>query len=139
MHNHPLWTALALAGTEGLNHLQTLEGFCLTLNGAILIGSSTKFVGKMVEVEFFQHVLDCLRTHHGDELIGVIVGKKFVVGVKIVHYIVVLFLRQQLAIDDVLFGILGSTRLNDDIAFVVDNGIQLFGRETQEIANLVRQ
>ena len=119
--------------------MQTLESLGLALNGTVLVGSGTQFVGKMVEVNVFEHVLNRLSTHHCNKLIGVVVWKKLVIWIEVVNHIIVIFLRKELTIEDVLFSILGCTSLNDDVTLIIDDCIQFLGGKTQQITNFVRQ
>ena len=139
MHDHPLWLALSLTCTEGFHHLQTLECLCLTLNRTILVGCCTQLVGKVVEVNALEHVLNRLSTHHGDELVRIFVREQLVVGVEVVDDVVVLFFREEFTIEDVLVGILSNTCLNDDVTLVVDDSVEFLSWETKKITNLVRQ
>ncbi len=93
----------------------------------------------MVEVDAFEHILDCLCTHHGDELLRVIVRKLLILFWKAVNNVPILFLREKFVVENVLLSIFSSTCLNNDVAFVVDYGIELLGWQTQEVANLVRK
>ena len=93
----------------------------------------------MVKVNALEHILNRLSTHQSDELVGILIRKQFVVGVKIVDDVVILLFRKQLTIHDVLLSIFSSTCLDNDVALIVDDSIKLLGGKTEKITNLVGQ
>ena len=139
VHHHPLRLVLSTRRTECFNHLQTLESLLLALLRTFLTCLSTKLISKVVEVDALEHVLDCLSTHHSDELLWVIVWKLLVFFWQAIYHVPILFLRKELVVENVLLCILSCTSLDDDIALVVDNSIQFLGWQTKEVANLVRK
>ena len=149
LHNHPFRTIDTLLNTcaECLNNLQALQGFVLALHRRIAVGTVAQFIRQRVKVETNQQFVYGLGTHLGYKLVGVAVVKQVVVLRKlVVDNVVILILRQQVVHvgtqNIVAIGILATsqhTRLNDDITFVIDNGIQLLCRKSEQIAYFVRQ
>ncbi len=82
IHDHPLGTIVHAAGThgtlgfaEGLDDVQAFQGFLLAGHGCFARSLGTKVIGKLVEVELAQELVESLGAHAGDELVGVVVGK----------------------------------------------------------------
>ena len=90
LHNHPLRTVLvavlAAAVTEGLNHLQALQSLCLALYGCLGAGLVAQLVRESVEVQVSQKLIDSLGTHLGDELVGIAVLEKVIIGIQTIIY-----------------------------------------------------
>ena len=127
--------------------MQTLQCFVLTLHGRVTVSTVTQFVRQGVEVKTDKEVIDGLCTHLADELVGVAIVQIVIVGRHVVvEQVVVLLLRQQVigsrTQQRVALAVLLScqnTWLNDHVTLVVNDGIELLGRHTQQIANLVGQ
>ena len=137
-----------LARTEGLDDLKALQGVGLALLRRVVVGTVAQFVGQCVEVEVGEQVVDGLGTHLGNELVGIGVVKQVVVGIEGAVGIELgqLFLGQQVvlvgAVEVETLGVLASfeqTGLDDGILLIVDDGIELLGGHSEQVANLVGQ
>ena len=93
-------------------------------------------------------VEDSLGTHLGDELVRIAVIEKIVVLIKtVVDNVDILFLCEEIHLMrsiEILhtLGILcpsETTRLDDDVLLIIDDGIEVLCRHTKEITNLVRK
>ena len=143
-----------LGGTEALDDLQALQGLVLTLLRAVGAGAVTELVGERVEVEAQEHIVNSLGTGLTDELVGIAVLELVVAGVfgiQVVEVLLVLIFAED-GVGILLQG-LGSgltrqlvvdacsqhPRLDEDVALVVDDGLELLGRHTQEVCHLVGQ
>ena len=136
LHDHPLRTVAVLAGTEGLDNLQTLKGLVLTLDAGIGIGTVAQLVGKFVEVDAREEVVNGLGTHLGNKLVRIAVLKILIVLRQLAEQVEVFVLGQQV-VDGHFIG--QCAGLNDHIALVVDDGVEFLGRDTEQIAHFVRQ
>ena len=77
----------------------TIQGLVLALLRRVGIGTVAQFVGKGVEIQFLQQLVDSLGTHLGNELIGVGVLKIIVILRQlIVENIVILVLGEQVVL-----------------------------------------
>src|SRR5690606_24073802 len=78
-----------------------------------------------------------LGPHLGDKLLRIVVVEQLILTREFINDIEVFFFREEIkSVDTVLFL---NTRLNYDIAFIVNNLIQLLGRKSDQISNLIRQ
>ena len=154
LHDHPLRTVDALRLIEGIDNLQTLQSLRLALLARVVGSTLTQLTSKEVKTrhtidiltrQLAEEIVDSLRTHLGDKLLGVIVGQELIgLGQLVVNYIDVLILAEQVefrgTVKRFVVGILHAldhTRLDNDILLVVDNLLQFFGRQTQQITDLV--
>ena len=91
VHDHPFRLVAASGRTEGLHNLQTLQRLSLALLGGVGVCTVTKLVGELVEVDAAEHELNGLCSHHGDELVRVIVRKLLVALRKLVNHAPIFF------------------------------------------------
>ena len=117
--------------------MQAFEGVVLALHRRIGIGTVTQLIRQAVEVKAREQVVDGIGAHLGDELVGVGVFKILVLFRQLAHELDILVL-----VEEVVGGyafVSQHTGLDDDVALVVDDGIEFLGRQTQEITDLVGQ
>ena len=139
-HYHPLRLVRLGTCTEALNHLETLQHVVLVLCSSLLAGLVAQLVGEGIKVEFHEQIVDSLCTHLGDELVGVAVLQVFVALGQTVHDVLVLFLREQVELLHGNFLVLcHDTGLKHNVTLVVDDGVELLCRYTEQVANLVGQ
>ena len=136
LHDHPLGFVAILRGAERFDHLQTLEGFALAGYGTVAVGAVAQLVGEAVEVDATQQLENGLGTHLGYELVGIGVFEILVLGGELVEGVEVFVLGEQI-IDGELVG--EGTGLYYDVAFVVDDHVELLGGDAEKIAHLVGQ
>ena len=82
-------------------------------------------IGEVIEIDVLKEIIDSLRTHLGNELVGVSVVKKLVFAGKTVHDVEILLLGEKV---ETLYGVLtvgSNTGIDDYITLVVDDGIKL--------------
>ena len=113
-----------------------------------------QLVGKRIEVEASEHVVDCLSTRLTDELLGIGVFEQRIAWIFLIEVIevveVLLFGEDRIRI--LLEGLSSRflrqviidaraeyTALDEDVALVVDDRLELLGRETKEVAHLIRE
>ena len=106
---------------------------------AVSLGTKLKRKGRKIQT-LKQHVQG-LSTHLGDELIGIVVLEVLVVlGRQAIQCIQVLFFGQELqAGKRISIRVRGKSRLNDDVALVVDDHVELLGRDSEQVADFVRK
>ena len=111
-----------------------------------------QLVGQGIEVEASEHVVDCLSTRLTDKLIRIRVFELCITWIFLIEVLevveVLLFgedgigilierlsgsLLRQVIVD----ARLEHTTLDEDVALVVDDRLELLGRETKEVAHLV--
>ena len=134
LHDHPLGLVAILRGTERLYDLEALEGIVLLGYRTIAVGAVAELIGEAVEVDALQKVENRLCTHFCDELIGVAVLKILIFARELSQSIEILVFGQQIVDCEI---ICKSTRLYDNITFVVDDLIELLGGDTEKVAHLV--
>ena len=135
--HHPLGLVLAVRGSERLNHVEALERLGLALLRRLGRGLVAQGVRHRVEVDLLQKRIDGFGTHLGDELVGVAVVKRLVALGQGGQDVEVLLLREGLEPLDALLG--SDTGVDDDVALVVDNRLQLLGGDAQQVADFRRQ
>ena len=111
-----------------------------------------QLVGQGIEVKASEHVVDCLSTRLTDELIRIGVfelGITWIFLIKVIKVVEVLLFGEDgigILIERLSGGLLRQvivdarlehTTLDEDIALVVDDRLELLGRETKEVAHLV--
>ena len=142
LDDHPLRLVLhAVVGIpKGLHHLQTLEGLVLPLLAGLRVGRVAQVEAQRVEVEVGQHVVQGLRAHLGDELVGVLLVQVLVVLGQGVEDVEVLLLREELVhLQCLAVGLGRHARLDHHVTLVVDDLVELLGRQAEQVANLVGQ
>ena len=153
MHNHPLGAALAVRRAERLYHLQTLQRLLLALYGRSLARDVAQLITQRIQVDIAEQIVDSLCAHLRDELLGVGIVEIVVIGILRLDQVLnlfVLLLVQQHAVfyHQTVFIVLMTlayllacqrTGAHYDILLVVDDGIQLLGRDTQQRRHLARQ
>ena len=105
--------------------------------GRIAVGTVAQLIGQCIQVQRSQQVIDGFRTHFSNELVGVSVFEHLVLPGKGIQNVQIFLFREEVIFVDAVFSL--HTRLNDNVTFVVDNGIKLFGRQSEQVANLVGQ
>ena len=115
--------------------MEAFEGLVFALHRGLGASLVAEVVAELVEVDLLKEHLEGFGTHLGDELVGVGVFEELVVTRERVEYCHVLFLCEEVELVDAIG--LFYTRLNDDVALVVDNGIDFFCRNAEEATNLV--
>ena len=135
LHDHPLGTVHVLGLAESLDDAQTLEGLGLALLGCLALGLVAQVVGEFVQIEVGQEGVDGLCAHSGDELLGVAVIQGLVVLGQTVEHVQVLILGEERQI--AYIKIFGSSGLDDDVPFVIDDGLELLRGNAEEASDLV--
>ena len=136
LHDHPLGTVAVLAGAERLYDLQALQGFGLALHGGVGIGTGAQFVGKVVEIDAREEVVDGLCTHLGDELVGVGIFEILVVLGQTLEDFEVFVLGEQVVHGKLVAEHAG---LDHHVALIINNGVELLGGDAEEVAHLIGQ
>ena len=117
--------------------MQTFEGVVLTLHRRIGVGAVTQLIRQAVEVEACEQVVDCISAHLGNELVGIGVFKILVLLRQLAHELNILVLVEEVV---GRYAFLSQhAGLDDNVALVIDDGIELLGRQAQKITDLVGQ
>ena len=111
-----------------------------------------QLIGESIEVEASEHVVDRLSTRLTDELLGIGVfelGITWIFLIEVIKVVEVLLFGEDgigILIERLSGGLLRQviidarlehTTLDEDVALVVDDRLELLGRETKEVAHLV--
>ena len=111
-----------------------------------------QLVGQGIEVEASEHIVDRLSTRLTDELLGIGVfelGITWIFLIEVIKVVEVLLFGEDwigILIERLSGGLLRQviidtrlehTTLDEDVALVVDDRLELLGRETKEVAHLV--
>ena len=134
LQDHPLGLVALGRRAEALHYLQALQSLGLALLRAVGVGLMAQVVAQLVEVQILQKVVDGLGAHLGDEFIGVVVGQIAILLGQTVHEVEILFLAQQIHLRELLAE---GARIDDDIALIVDHGLELLGGKAQQVTDLV--
>ncbi len=143
---HPFGAVHVLVGThacaEAFHHLQAFEGIVLPLLHPFFVGGGTERARQLVEVESHEHVVDGLCSHLGYELVWVAVIEVAVVCRQLLFHGLVFVLGDEVASFDGLGQALyvqafHRAGLNDVVALVVDDLVELLCRYAQQVAYLV--
>ena len=149
LHDHPLGTVDGTTRAESLNYLKALEGLSLALLRAVCVGTVAKLEGNLVKVKACQEVIDGLGAHLGNE--AVLIGLVVCLGLalrKTLHKAEVLFLREEIHLAKhailyaaAVFIVLGGegAGIDNHIALIVYDGLELLGGDTEQIAHLAWQ
>ncbi len=140
LHDHPFRVvfAVVLGFPQRFHYLQPLQGFCLPLFGSLGIGLVAKLVGELLQVDAGEQVDQALGPHLGDEFIRIAVFQVLVFRRDRLQDIQVFLLGEEVHRLDLLpVGALGDTRLDDHVTLVVDDHVQLLGRQAEQVAYLV--
>ena len=140
LHDHPLRLVCdARVGiTEALHHLQSLQRLALALLRSLGVGRVTQVVRQLIQIEVGEHVVQRLRPHFGDEFVRILVVQVLVFLREGLEDVEVFFFGQEIIHRKLaVLRSFGNARLNDYVSLVVDDLIQLLGREPQEVTNLV--
>ena len=114
--------------------MESLEGFVFALYGGVGVGAVAQFIGEAVEVDAYEEVVDGFGTHLGDELVGVGVFELLVFLGHLFEEFEVLVFGEEV-VDGNLVG--QNTGLDDYVALIIYNGVELLGGDAKEVANLV--
>ena len=110
------------------------------LLSVLLVGLITQLVREGIEIKLAKQVVDCLCTHLGDELVGVIVLQELVALRQTVHDgFILIFGKEIELLNRNLLVLRHHTWLNHDIALVIDYCIEFLGGNAKQITYLVRQ
>ena len=146
LQNHPFRAVNLARSAERFHHLQTLQSLGFALLRTFLACSVAQFVRQLVEVETAKQIVDGFGTHLGNELVRVVVGQQVVVLWQTVENVEIFVLAQEVEFIIHFRFVVGKkafggcwTRIENDIAFVIDNRIELLRRQAQQIADFVRQ
>ncbi|MPN26654.1 hypothetical protein SDC9_174079 [bioreactor metagenome] len=93
-----------------------------------------QLVGLFIQVDSFQHVQDSFCTHLGNEFVGIGIFQEVVILGERIQQVEVFFLAQQVFFSYFVFK---YARLDHHIPFVIDDRVQFFGRNTQQITYFV--
>ena len=137
LQNHPFGFVNIFRCTEGLDDVQALQCFGFTLLRSLGVGFVAQLERLSIEVYVFQQVVDSLTTHLCDELVGIIIGQHCVLLGKLVENVKICFLVQQ--IQFAYAELLCRTGLNNHIALVVDDALELLGGDVQQVSDLRRK
>jgi len=110
------------------------EGIVLLGYRTIAVGAVAQLVGEAVEVDALQKFEDSLCTHFCDELIWVAVLEILIFARELSQSIEIFVFGQQIVDCEI---ICKSTRLYDNITFVVDDLIELLGGDTEKVTHLI--
>ena len=134
LQHHPLGFVPAFRSTEHLDHIQAFERLALALLRGFRRSLVTQGIGHGIQIDLLKQRIDRLGTHLGHELVGIAVIERLVALRQRAHDVQILFLRKGLQPFHTLLG--GSTGVDYHIALVIDDRLQLLGRDTQQIADL---
>ena len=140
LHNHPFRFVCdsGVGIAERFYDLQTLQGFTLSLLRRLCIRRVTQCVGQFVQLQIRQHVVKRLGSHLGDEFIRILIVQVLVFLWKGIQDVQVLFFCQKFINGKLcIFSTFGNARLNDDIALVINDLIELFRGHAQEVTNFI--
>ena len=84
-----------------------------------------QIIREIVQIQALQQHLYSLGSHLGDKLIRIFVVQMLIVRRQSIHNVQIFLFGQHVQLRNTLFS--HKTRLNDDIALVVNNSIQFFG------------
>ena len=132
--DHPLGLVLALRGAERLDDVQALERLGLALLRRLGRGLVAQRVGHRVEVHLLEQREDRLGAHLCDELVRIAVVERLVALGQGVQHVEILLLGERGQPLDALLR--GGTRVDDHVALVVDDRLELLRRNTQQVADL---
>ncbi len=135
--HHPFGFVLALRSAERFDDVQALQRFRLALLRGLGRRLMTQGVGHRVEVHLLQQRVNRLGTHHRHELVRVAVVERLVAFRQRRQHIEVFLFREGRQPFDALFG--SGTRVDDHIAFVVDDRFEFLRRDTQQVADFRRE
>ena len=148
LQNHPFRLVELAACTEALDHLQTLQRLILASLSTLIACHITQFVRQSIEVHTLQQIQYSLSTHLSDKLVRVIIIQIEILTWQTLLKSEILLLTQQVTLThhtildaEVILSLLRSerTRIEHHVTLIVDNAVELLGRHTQEVTNLVRQ
>ena len=113
----------------------------LALLRSLAVRLRTKLKRKGRKVQTLKQHVQSLGTHLSDELVGVVVLEVLVVlGRHAIQSVQVLFFGQELqAGKRISVGVRSESRLNYDVALVVDDHVELLGRNSEQVADFVRK
>ena len=131
--NHPLGLVDLARLAERLDNMQPLQRLGLTLLGSLRSGLVAERIGQLVQIHALQQRIDRLGAHLRDELVRIAVVELLIAFRKRVQDVEILLLGQQVQIVDAV----GCSRsgLNHHVALVIDDRLQLFGRNAEQIAD----
>ena len=139
LHDHPFRTVFhpLLRIAESLHHVQTLQSLLLALLGSLLVRLVAQLVRQGIQINLFQQVVKGFPSHLGDELVGIIVIQQLVFYGKAVHNGIILFIGKELELFNPVLRL--DARLDYHVLLVIDNRFQLFGLDTQQSPDFIRQ
>ena len=126
-----------LGGAELFHDLKAFQRLGLALLRRFGIGLVAQRIGQLVQVEFGQQGIERGGAHVGDELVRVGVVQHLVFLRQGVDDVQILLLSQEVEFLDAV-GFL-DTGLDDHILLIIDDGVELLGRNAEQITDLVRQ
>ena len=133
LENHPFGAVDALGLLEPLDDGQALEGFRSSLLGFLRGDFCPQFVGEGIHVNLAQEFEDGAGAHFRNELVGIVILERFVLGEAVHHFPILIFGKK------VQLGVVGCALLEDDVFLIIDDGFQFLGRKANHRANLVRR
>ena len=125
-----------------------------------MTGTVAQVVRELVEIELGEQIIDSLGTHLGDELVRIAIVEiavafgKFLLNGKIIFLTQEFIFLQSIGLVAFLcaLGDAGNnietacglindniTWIDDDVTLIIDDRVELLGRKTEQIANLVGQ
>ena len=131
LHDHPFGTVYTLALLEPLDYLEAFEDFGLALLRGLNQHFLAEFIAELLGVDFLEEIVDSFRTHLGDELVGIGVGKILVSG-EFGKHVEVLVLCEEFVLGNIAGALAGH-----DVLLVVDNRFQFLGRNSEHSGYLV--
>ncbi len=137
LQHHPFGFVLTLRRTEHFDHVEAFQRLAFTLLRSLDTCFVTQCVRHFIQLHLLQQRVYRFGTHLGDELIRIVIRQLLVLLGEGGQNIEILLFGEGL--QALHAGLFGSTGIDHHIAFVIDDRLQFFGRDTQQVTDLGRQ
>ena len=123
--------------TESLNHFQALEGFGFALLTGFVSRFMTQLIRQVIQVDALEEHFHCLGPHLGNKFVGVVIFEQLVFARQFVQDIQIFVFGEEVHLGNTIF--LLNTRLDYHIALIVNNLVELFGGQAEQITDFIGQ
>ena len=126
LHDHPFRFITAAWSTERLYHLQAFQSLILALLRTVRIGSVTQFVGKRIQIQTGQQIVNSFGSDLGDKLIRICIFQQLILFRQTIQNLKILLFWEQIQFRYAF----RTTSLNNHVALIIDDRIQFLGRKS---------
>src|SRR5699024_10970440 len=123
--------------SECLHYTQSFQSFRFSLLRSLRGGLVSQCIGQVVQLQTHQQFLHCISTHFGDKFIRIFVVQCLILFRQRIQNFKILFFCKQIHLAHAVF--LFHSRLNDHIPLIVNNRLQIFGRQSEQISDFIGQ